>query len=189
MSNEKMEKNNMRLKNRNNENKFPLLKMDIFQNTLNRINAGKIGCHVIIPHVCNNINIFGGGFTKDLSERYPMVKENFHLLGNSAKLGKVQYIEVEKNQTYGYKLIIANMIAQDGTINTKNPRPLNYAALAFCMTDVRNYCYSLVNNLESSTLEIHAPKFGSGLSGGDWTFIQELIVDTWKKYKTFIYIK
>jgi len=189
MSHKEMEKNNMRIKNRNTENKFPLIKMDIFQNSLNRINAGKVGSHVIVPHVCNNVNIFGGGFTKDLADKYPIVKENFHLLGSAAKLGKVQYIEVEKNTTYGYKLIIANMIAQDGTISPKNTRPLNYAALAFCMTDVRQYCYSLVNNLESSSIEIHAPKFGSGLAGGDWTFIQELIIDIWKKYKTFIYIK
>lgn len=179
----------MRIKNRHNENKFPLLKVDIFQNAINRINAGKTGCHVIIPHVCNNVNIFGGGFTKDLSERYPIVRENFHLLGAAAKLGKVQYIEVDKNKIYGYKLIVANMIAQNGTIGPKNSRPLNYAALVYCMADVKNYCDSLNNNLESNGVEIHAPKFGSGLAGGDWFFIQELISDIWKKYETFIYIK
>ena len=81
------------------------------------------------------------------------------------------------------------MIAQNGTISPKNPRPLNYGALAFCMTDVRQYCNSLKDNIEYGKVEIHAPKFGSGLAGGDWFFIQELMLDIWKNLDTFIYIK
>jgi len=178
----------MKIKNKNVETKFPILKTDIFRAAAERINAGRNGSSVVIPHVCNNVNVFGGGFTRDLSINYPLVKENFHMLSNP-KLGKVQYVEVAKNNVYGYKIIVANMIAQNGTIGQKNPRPLNYAALAFCMTEVKQYCLDLRKLLDSTKVEIHAPKFGSGLAGGDWNFIQELIIDTWKSFDTFIYIK
>lgn len=178
----------MKIKQKSFDTRFPILRTDIFRAALDRINADRNGSSVVIPHVCNNVNVFGGGFTKDLAFNYPIVKENFHLLSNP-KLGKVQYVEVAKNSHYGYKLVIANMIAQNGTIGPKNPRPLNYAALSFCMTDVKNYCFDLKNLLDSTKVEIHAPKFGSGLAGGDWNFIQELIIDTWKNFDTFIYIK
>jgi hypothetical protein len=36
-------------------------------------------------------------------------------------------------------------------------------------------------------VQIHAPKFGSGLAGGNWAFIQELIKDIWNNYSVFIY--
>ena len=189
MSLTEMEKNKVKTQYKNKDNKFPVLKADIFQSATDRINAARLGAHVVIPHVCNNIDVFGGGFTRDLSAKYPIVQKNYHLLGTSVRLGKVQYIEVDKNPTYNHKLIIANMIAQNGTISPKNPRPLNYGALAFCMTDVRQYCNSLKDNIEYGKVEIHAPKFGSGLAGGDWFFIQELMLDIWKNLDTFIYIK
>jgi len=40
---------------------------------------------------------------------------------------------------------------------------------------------------KTENVEIHCPKFGSGLSGGDWNFISDLIDDIWGKYTVFIY--
>jgi hypothetical protein len=39
----------------------------------------------------------------------------------------------------------------------------------------------------SSSVEIHAPKFGSGLAGGNWNFISDLIEDIWSKHTVYIY--
>jgi hypothetical protein len=39
----------------------------------------------------------------------------------------------------------------------------------------------------NENIEIHAPKFGSGLAGGNWNFISDLIEDIWGKYNVFIY--
>jgi hypothetical protein len=36
-------------------------------------------------------------------------------------------------------------------------------------------------------VEIHCPKFGSGLAGGNWDFISNLIEDIWSKYHVTVY--
>lgn len=159
---------------------------DIFDSTINRINSGNYGSSIIIPHVCNNINLFGAGFANAINNRFPSVKENFHNLGNKARLGYVQYISVQKNKPYNYELVIANMIAQNRTISQNNPRPLKYESLVKCMVDVRNFATDLKAKTESS-VEIHCPKFGSGLAGGDWNFIAELISEIWSQFPVIVY--
>lgn len=157
---------------------------DILDFSIERTEASNI----IIPHVCNNVNAFGAGFAGYLSIRYPNVKENFHLLGNKAKLGYTQFIDIYTNKHTNNKVIIANMIAQNGIINNTNRRPLNYFALCNCMHTVNTYGLQILSD-KSSSVEIHAPKFGSGLAGGDWKFISELIKDIWTNIPIYIYIK
>jgi hypothetical protein len=145
--------------------------------------------NIIIPHVCNNVNGFGAGFAGYLSSKLPHVKENFHLLGNKAKLGYTQFIDAYINKDTNNKIIIANMIAQNGLISKLNTRPLNYFALASCMSTVKNQIINLKNKDVSTDIEIHCPKFGSGLAGGDWQFISELISDIWTNIPVYVYIK
>lgn len=166
---------------------------DIFERAENRIIMDKsskiLGCNVIIPHVCNNVNGFGSGFAGDVAKRYPIVKQNFHMLGHDAVLGYVQFVTVKQDPIYRNKLIFANMIAQNGVIAKNNPRPLKYHALVACMTKVRKFAEDCRKNEENSDVEIYAPKFGSGLAGGDWNFITDLIEDIWANQKVFIYSK
>ena len=48
---------------KNKENTYAVVKGNIFEQSLNRVNSKKlstnIGSSVIIPHVCNNVNGFG----------------------------------------------------------------------------------------------------------------------------------
>lgn len=160
---------------------------DIFENAKLCINAGNNGCSIIIPHVCNNVNLFGAGFASAVARHFPIVKENFHLLGSKMILGHTQFVIAEKNHTYKHQIIFANMIAQNGTIASKNPRPLNYYALAKCMSNVALFIDQNFDN--DNRVQIHAPKFGSGLAGGDWRFISELITDIWNNSSVFVYQK
>lgn len=165
---------------------------DIFVNTLSLAKMDQTGCSIVIPHVCNNINLFGAGFAEAIGNRYPEVKANYHLLGNSFlrnNLGYVQFIEVYNNQKYGHKLIVANMIAQNGTKRKNNSRPLNYIALAKAMHGVSLYIKGMQakNREYSSKWTIHCPKFGSGLAGGNWNFITDMIADAWKDVSVFVY--
>jgi hypothetical protein len=162
-------------------------KGDILEYSSQRIYTNN-ACNVIIPHVCNNINVFGGGFAAYLANKQPIIKENFHMLGNKAKLGNVQYVKLFKNSTYRSELIIANMIAQNQTISQHNPRPLNYESLVQCMVNVRHYIRDIASSNDIK-FEIHCPKFGSGLAGGDWKFISQLIEDIWFEFPVFIYQK
>lgn len=165
---------------------------DIFDSTKRRVLSDQTGSSVIIPHVCNNMNLFGSGFADALADKYPEVKENYHLLGSSFlrnNLGYVQFIDVAKNQKYGHRLIIANMIAQNGIKKSNNIRPLNYIALGKCMLSVAIYARALKASSKEtqSTCEIHSPKFGSGLAGGNWSFISDMIDDAWKDFNVFVY--
>lgn len=160
---------------------------DIFASTSELVRLDQIGSSVVIPHVCNNIDLFGAGFAEAVSIRYPEVKANYHLLGSNMKLGHTQFIPVKKDKTYDHEIIFANMIAQNGTINTKNnARPLNYAALVQCMLNIKAYIQQL-NKLDKNRIEIHAPKFGSGLAGGNWGFITELMQDVWPDVDISVY--
>lgn len=166
----------------------PVIYGDLFDHITKVVKAGNNGSSVIVPHVCNNINSFGAGFAAAVSDHYPIVKENYHLLGSSFlknNLGYVQFIEVFKDSQYEHKLIFANMIAQNGTIHKQNPRPLNYLYLTKCMQSVAKYINQQFDS--ENRVQIHAPKFGSGLAGGNWSFIEELIHDIWTNIPTFIY--
>lgn len=145
--------------------------------------------NVIIPHVCNNVGVFGAGFAKYIADKYPNVKENFQLLGKKSKLGYTQFINIYTNKSTNNKIIIANMIAQNGLINNNNPRPLNYFALCNCMNVVSSSIDNILSQDKSAKVEIHAPKFGSGLAGGNWKFISELIKDIWYGVSVFVYEK
>jgi hypothetical protein len=159
---------------------------DLFKMAKDRVLSPTFNCNVIVPHVCNNIGVFGGGFTRSLDEVFPIVKENFMLLGNKTKLGYVQFVSVLKEKTNRNQLVIANMIAQNGTINKNNTRPINYEQLVKCMIDVRRYA-EIIKESSEQNVEIHCPKFGSSLAGGNWLFIEDLIHDIWKNINVFVY--
>ena len=102
-------------------------------------------------------------------------------------MGYTQFVDAVKSPNSGYKLIFANMIAQNGTISKNNPRPLNYYALIKSMASVSSYINNHFDN--DNPVQIHSPKFGCGLAGGNWHFIHELIKDTWYNYTIFVYQK
>ena len=169
---------------------FPIVRGDLFDYVEKMARSGNNGSSIIVPHVCNNVNAFGAGFAGEVSKHYPIVKENYHLLGSNFlknNLGYVQFIEVYRDASFGHKLIFANMIAQNGTVSKKNPRPLNYLALVKCMNQINMFISKNFNN--DTRVEIHAPRFGCGLAGGNWNFISDLIDDIWTNKSVVIYLK
>lgn len=182
----------MNTKIKNNKLSYIILNnQNIFHKITERVKAQHNGCTVFVPHVCNNIDSFGAGFAGQVSSIYPEVKSNYHLLGKhflKNNLGYSQFVDVYDDKQYGNKIIFVNMIAQNGIRNSTNTRPLNYAALSQCMISIARYINNNTGFLtKNEKIEIHAPKFGSGLAGGNWNFISELIDDIWKKYPVYIY--
>ena len=159
---------------------------NIIDDVYARMNDPKNGCSVIIPHVCDNLAVFSNAFCAVIDKYFPIVKTNFQLAGKQS-LGQTQFIEVAKNKTSEHNLIIANMVAQNGFKSSTNIRPINYAALSYCMNSVNAYAKDFKK--QKDHLEIHCPKFGTGSSGGNWKFILDLIHDTWSKHDSYIYVK
>jgi hypothetical protein len=176
----------MQIKTHDKRVTFNYSTQNILKASIDRVKAKEHGATILIPHVCNNVNAFGAGFAKAVAEEFPIVKESFHLLAKPV-LGKNQVVPVLKDKQYEHELIFINMIAQNGLLNIKNPRPLNYGALVFCMSEVRSLVKLLKNKSDTSKIEIHTPKFGSGLSGGNWDFISDLIDDIWYDLTVYVY--
>lgn len=171
----------------NNITKFQSKKSSIFYikgNLFSHIEKFFPSYDIIVPHVCNNRNIFGGGFTAGITKYYPIVKENYSLLGSKNTLGYTQFVVAKHDKQLDKKIVFANMISQNGTISTFNPRPINYYALCQSMKLVDDY---IKTKMDPKETQIHAPKFGSGLAGGKWNFIEDIIYDIWKEYTVFIY--
>lgn len=138
----------------------------------------------VIPHVCNNIGRWGAGFTKALDGCWWEPKANYlgwkidgyttnEGLEVPFELGQTQFVEVDG----GY---VANMIAQVGVRGRGNPKPIRYAALMSCLWQVFGF-------VESHNLEVHAPKFGSVLAGGDWGKIESMIDFVFDPTNVYVY--
>ena len=137
----------------------------------------------VIPHCCNDENIWGGGFVIALSKKWEEPEKTYRAFvegrppypsrkdGDSI-LGKTCYAKIDNH------LVIANMIGQTGTISTDNPIPIKYKSLSNCMEQVVGYI-RMIQAQTSSPVVIHAPKFGSLRAGGNWDFILELIREIW----------
>ena len=164
---------------------------NIFDNIKKRISAGNNGATVFVPHVCNNIDLFSAGFAAQVSVNYPSVEADYHMLGKNFlknNLGYSQIIKVFEDQKYKHKLYFVNMISQNGVKRYNNSRPLNYLALVKSMNKLSDFIVSNTGfTNQTEKIEIHAPKFGSGLAGGNWNFISDLIDDIWGRFFVTIY--
>jgi hypothetical protein len=124
--------------------------------------------NIIIPHVVNNRRVWGAGFVIPLGRKYPLAMNEYLSWSNDDilpfELG-TQFVKVKEDPI----VIVANMLAQG---LGENRRPLYYQHLVHCMQQVAGVAIH-------RNADIVCPLFGSGLAGGDWRFIQELIVDLW----------
>lgn len=127
-----------------------------------------------IAHVCNNIGAWGAGFVLAISNRWSAPEKHYlNLKPSERKLGNTHFIQVESD------IIVVNMIAQNGLRTTTNPTPLDYYSLAVCLETMYNKAL-----IENAT--VHMPKIGSGLGGGDWNKIENIIKEK-MKVDTHIY--
>lgn len=118
----------------------------------------------IICHVCNNVGAWGKGFVSALSNKWTEPERMYRNLRNTGYiLGNVQYVKVTDD------IIVANMIGQEGiNIDANGNPPIRYNAI---MTALKNVFH------EATVLNatVHMPRIGSGLAGGDWNTIEDII--------------
>lgn len=140
----------------------------------------------IIPHCCNNLGVMGAGVALALRKKWGVVFNAYTDMKKKVfgpdkyMLGGISSVPVVfvPNTTIP-KIVVVNMIGQDGTVSADNPKPVKYWALQKCMEKTRELV--LRNNSKGKPV-IHCPKFGSDLAGGDWNFILEIIREQWLDY-------
>ena len=121
---------------------------------------------VILAHGENNIGLHDLGFTEALARKYP---ENGKKFEKDCKLKLVDLGDIswfEKGN-----LVIANCIAQNGIRSKYNLNPFDYDAFKLSMKKLEEYA------LKYNVNKIYMPKIGSGLAGGSWNKIYDIIED------------
>ena len=119
----------------------------------------------IITHICNDIGGWGRGFVLGLSSKWKepeMEYRKWHRSHNNFHLGEVQFVKVQDG------LCVANMIAQHKVWAENGIPPIRYDSLRLCLEKV---CEMALR----AEATVHMPKIGSGLAGGDWNIIEEII--------------
>jgi len=142
--------------------------------------------NTIICHIVNSVGAWGAGFVVPLGKKYPEAKQSYldfytskvitinkdGVQSTKSKklymvpfmLGETQIIQVEP------KIYVANMIAQKMG-DYKGKPPIRYEALEECLHHVCDAALALDVEILSG------PRFGAGLSGGDWNKIESIIED------------
>jgi len=133
----------------------------------------------IIPHVCNNIGAYNAGVAKSIRNKFPEAYDEY-IRFNPKKMGKVNFVVIKRKKE-DHAFIIANMIAQQGYEPTTDERYVNYSDLVSCMKKVRKLA-------QIFEYDIRTPMFGTGLSGGDWNIIKNLMIDCWCKRGIDVYV-
>lgn len=119
-----------------------------------------------IIHVCNDIGGWGAGFVLALSRRWSAPEERYRSMSeNDMKLGNVQFVYVEED------IQVVNMIGQHLTWTENGIPPIRYEAIRKCLKKVNKAA-------EIAHATVHCPRFGAGLSGGDWDKIEQIIKET-----------
>ena len=120
----------------------------------------------ILAHVVNDkTSNWGGDFARSLSARYPTVQSGFRLWSSASSrnlsLGKVHIADLKGGR------LVASMVAQHGYGPSPSPR-LRYAALRDCLKIV-------CGAAKEREAEVQMPLIGTGMGGGNWSFIRELV--------------
>lgn len=133
----------------------------------------------LIIHICNTRGGWGRGFVVAVSKRWPQpeaaYRQWFHQKywdEQPFELGQIQAVRVAPN------LMVVNLIAQEGygrnnqqlhqSAEPNSTPPIRYMALESCLAKVAG----LAKQQDAS---VHAPRLGSGLSGGSWSKIEEIL--------------
>lgn len=141
---------------------------------------------VFIPHVVNNSGqTFHKGFVEALNNRWPAdlkIKSpqwRYLSRGKNWLLGETQFVDPEPG------IVVANMCAQDN-LNTDLTVRLQYGHLARCMMNVEDEMV-YQDCLIDKDVVVLAPKFGSGIAGGNWDIVENMIENIWCDFEVNIF--
>jgi len=134
--------------------------------------------HKIIAHIVNSAGGWGRGFVLPLAKRYPPAEVSYrewHANKSGFVLGNVQFVDVGEGVT------VANMLAQQGYGRAYGLPPIRYVELQECLVKVRERALAM-------NATVHAPRFGSGLAGGQWALIADMIKDELSSHDVAVFI-
>jgi len=143
--------------------------MDVEFSPTDAVNVMAFLGNGILGHVVNDIGVMGAGIAKAIAEEWPIVEQEYLDLvaeiPNFETFGKVLFVSVTKN------LVVANMFAQNNIKGRTSKIPLQYDWLQTCLNSL--FKYAIENEKD-----IHIPRIGAGLAGGNWDKIWYMVLET-----------
>lgn len=121
----------------------------------------------LIVHICNDIGKWGKGFVLALSEKWKEPETQYrdwHSHANHFSLGHIGIVQVEDD------IWVINMIAQKNIRVWRGEPPIRYDAVRECLCKVAKI--AIENNAS-----VHMPRIGTGLAGGKWGIIEDIIME------------
>lgn len=131
----------------------------------------------IVAHICNDLGGWGKGFVLAISKKWPEPERDYrdwYHRRDGFRLGAVRYVRVRPD------IVIANMIAQHGMKTGSNGPPIRYDALDTCLED-------LSREATDQGATVHLPRIGTGLAGGRWNKIEQLLLKHFMTKDVFVY--
>ena len=186
LSNKQMAKRDIVMKTKSNYTipRLDVANASIFDRIDEQINYSKTSVNILVPNVCTISGENVSSFSKELYRRFPIVEASLNVTANK-KPGRVSFVDVKTNPKNKSRIIVGNMFCQ--TAVQKPKRSLHYGQLVICMYDIKQKLIDIQKNNPDFTNEIHCPKIGVGISGGNWNFISDLIVDIWGDFRVVAY--
>jgi len=119
------------------------------------------GMFDVIGHGCNCFCTMGAGLAKSMKKAFPeiVLADNCTTMGDKKKLGTFTHVD------YG-GLVVLNLYIQY-KYGSSCP-DVDYSAIRECMMKIKK---------KYSGRKIGLPMIGSGLAGGDWNRISDIIED------------
>lgn len=125
-----------------------------------------------IVHICNNIHVWGGGFTGALSRRWMAPEIDFRK--TEPLLGTSFTTRVTNN------IVVVGLFGQRGIRSYNNPHPIDYKAVEKALLGIGEF---------SINHSYWMPRIGCGLAGGTWEemepIIRRILVD---KFRGDVYV-
>jgi hypothetical protein len=123
------------------------------------------GSRLVAQIVNDSAFTWGGGFSLAVRQKWPSAQQAFRTWAygdrRNLSLGNLHLAPVDETLT------IASMVAQRGYGPSTNPR-IRYSALQTCLQRLSTIAVD-------QRATVHMPRVGSGLAGGSWSVVSELI--------------
>lgn len=122
---------------------------------------------LILQVVNDKAMIWGAGFSKQIRQKWPRAQAEFKdwvlSTRHEFKLGAAHVVRVDDTTT------VVSLIAQHGYGPADHPR-IRYNALANSLQLVGDFASRI-------SASVHMPRIGSGLAGGSWEVVEEIVED------------
>lgn len=124
--------------------------------------------------------------TKNILKNFPTLTTNLEMfICDSKNYGHTQFVSLDNKHNKNLnKIIFANMLCAK---YKSSKRKIDYISLAKCMSNISSFISHRLSNTENDGIQIISSKFGTGFFGGNWSFIEQLVNDSWGCYTTNIY--